>query len=87
MYKLYSNKLTHLKKISKRQYYNNLFNEHRDNKTETWKIINNLISKNKKASQQNIPETIANGKKKYNTNTEEFANLMNSHFTNENSLN
>ena len=47
LYKSYSNKLAHLKKISKRQYYNNLFNEHRDNKTETWKIISNLISKNK----------------------------------------
>ena len=82
MYKSYSNKLIHLKKISKCQYYDKLFNEHRDNKTETWKIINNLISKNKKSSQQNIPETIAIGKKKYKTNTEEFSNLMNNHFTN-----
>ena len=72
LYKSYSNKLTHLKKISKRHYYNNLFIEHRDNKTEKWKIINNLISKNKKSSQQTIAETIAIKKKKYKTNTKEF---------------
>ena len=82
LYKSYSNKLTHLKKISKFHFYNSLFNEHRDNKTETWKIIHNLISKNKRSSQQNIPETIAIAKNKYKTNTEEFANLINNHFPN-----
>ena len=38
------------------------------------KNINNLISKNKKSSQQTISETIAISKKNYKTNTEEFAN-------------
>ena len=63
LYKSYSNKLTHLKKISKRQYYNNLFNEHRNNKTETWKIksrLNKIFQKQLQLANRNIKLTLKN---------------------------
>ena len=71
-----------MKQISKQQYYNNLFNECNNDKLETWKIINTLISKTNKSSHNGIPEKILIDGKLYKTNTAEFVDEINDHFTN-----
>ena len=42
-YKKYSNKLNHLKTVSKKVYYCKQFNLHRNNLKATWKLIGTLI--------------------------------------------
>ena len=71
-----------MKQISKQQYYNNLLNECNNDKLETWKIINTLISKTNKSSHNGIPDKILIDRKFYKTNTAEFVDEINDHFTN-----
>ncbi len=46
-YKLYKNKLNHLIRIAKRNYYDSKFIMAKDNLKETWKLINEVINKRK----------------------------------------
>ena len=71
-----------MKQISKQQYYNNLFNECNNDKLVTWKIINTLISKTNKSSHNGIPQKNLIDGKLYKTNTAEFVDKINDHFTN-----
>ena len=47
-YKAYKNKLNHLIRIAKHSYYENKFDQAKDNLKETWRLINEVINKNKK---------------------------------------
>ena len=58
-YKTYCNKVTHLKRTSKIQYYNKLFNECNNNNSETWKLINTLITKKEKSTHKIIRDKIS----------------------------
>ena len=58
-YKTYCNKLSHLKKTSKVQYYNKLFNECNNNNSATWKLINTLITKKVKSTHKVISDKIS----------------------------
>ena len=44
-YKIYRNKLNHLIRISKRNYYDERFDSEKNNLRETWKLINEVINK------------------------------------------
>ena len=81
-YKTYCNKLTHLKRTSKIQYYNKLFNECNNNNSETWKLINTLITKKAKSAHKIIPDKISINEQLFKTNSNEFANVINDYFTN-----
>ena len=78
-YKAYKNKLNHLIGIAKQSYYDNKFEQAKDNLKETWRLINEVINKDKKIysppsflkSGDKIisdPLEIANGFCKYFTN-------------------
>ena len=52
-YKLYRNKINHLIRSSKNNYYNKIFNENKQNMKKTWIEINNILhKKNNKSSSQ-----------------------------------
>ena len=75
-YKKYRNKLTHVKEISKENYYRNLFCENND-PSQTWKHINEIIHKsNKKASLPNFLKT----KEKEIREPQNICNELNQHF-------
>ena len=54
-YKKYRNKLTHIKELAKRYYFENLFRNAR-NPSDTWKHINQLLRKS--IPKSSLPQTI-----------------------------
>ena len=75
-YKMFRNKLHHLIRISEKAYYASLIENNKQNLTKIWKIINNVIGKNKVA--------LINNRFKYNgtviTDKKDIANHFNSFF-------
>ena len=53
-YKAYKNRLEHLKRIAKKQYYTSQLNKYKDDPKQTWNIINSLI--NRKSTKSSLPE-------------------------------
>ena len=47
-YKTYQNKLTKIKTMSKKNYYEKILQNCNKNSSETWKVINDIIKQNKK---------------------------------------
>ena len=54
LYKLYRNKINHLLRLSKNTHYNHYFSKFKCNSKKFCNGINELISKQKKKTQQNI---------------------------------
>ena len=50
-YKVYRNKFNKIKRIAKKMYYSNKLNELKRNLRLTWKLINEIINKNKSRSE------------------------------------
>ena len=50
-YKVYRNKFNKIKRIAKKMYYSNKLNELNGNLRLTWKLINEIINKNKSRSE------------------------------------
>ena len=78
-YKLYRDKINHLIRASKKNYYKSYFTEHQHNTKKTWTGINELIGKRKKSTTTSI-SLIEN--KKNITNTKDVANIFNNYFVN-----
>lgn len=81
VYKKYLNKLTHIKYIAKRLYYENLVRESHGNSHKTWSIIGEIINY-KNNSKLKIPPTIEIGNQIHKTDSENFLNKLNEHFAN-----
>ena len=47
IYKTYRNKFNKIEKAAKKHYYNNKFNEHKGNLKYSWKLIKEILNKNK----------------------------------------
>ena len=76
-YKRYRNILTKLIRTSKKLHYSKVLNNAEGNLNSTWKVINELINKNK--SQTRTDSLNVNGKEI--TNPEDISNEFNSYFT------
>ena len=74
--------LTHLMKLAKQEYYSNLFKKYNNNSAKTWKTINDLVNFKKIPCKRSISSNSfkINGKE-YNAYSEDFANLLNNHFS------
>ena len=78
-YKLYKNKLNHLIRIAKRNYYDSKFIMAKNNRKETWKLINEVI--NKRKSRLSMPQSFySNGRSI--TDPTNIANEFCNYFTN-----
>ena len=77
-YKKYRNRLTNIIRISKKTYYSRKLEKAEGNLNETWKVINNIINRNKPHNKLN---SIKSNTKEI-TDPEEIAHTFNSFFTN-----
>ncbi len=50
LYVNYRNKLTNLIRVSKKNYFSNLLDDHKNNLKQTWKILNGLLGRDRKKS-------------------------------------
>ena len=78
-FKTYRNKLNHLTRKSKREYYHKQFESTKNNIRQTWKTINGIIGRCKSGSQQSTFKT-DDGKKV--TEPDEISNSFNDSFVN-----
>ena len=81
-YKTYCNKLNHLKRSLKHDYFQKQFEENKYNSRKTWAIINELIDGKSNKNCKKIPPTILLNEKTYQTDSSSFINLLNNYFTN-----
>ena len=78
-FKIYSNRLNHLKNINKKAYFCKKFELCKNNIKATWKIIGNLIKRKTKG--QTTPQRIVRNNKTY-TGNDDIADQFNKHFVN-----
>ena len=78
-YKRYANKLNIITSISKLRYYNNQFDQCKNNLKATWKIIGTLI---KRKSKRHLKQTRIIRNDVTYTNEYDIANQFNQHFVN-----
>ena len=78
-YKKYKNKLIHLLKTSKRNFYDTKFDNAKSNLKETWKILNEIINKRKTRSK--MPSSFVHNDQQI-IDPLEIANKFNEYFTN-----
>ena len=79
-YKKYLHKLTRLKQIAKKNYYQNELNKNKNNLSLQWKLINEIISHKK--YQRQIISVISDMHNKKITDKQAISNLLNNYFTN-----
>ena len=79
-FKFYRNKLNHLIKISKKNYYNKYFTSNRSNLKNTWKGIKEIIGF--KNGNSNLPSKIVTSENVELTNCKSIANEFNKFFAN-----
>ena len=73
-YKNYLNKLTRLKQVAKKNYYQNELNKHKNNLSKQWKLINEIISHKK--YQRQIINVILDINNEKITDTQAIFNLL-----------
>ena len=78
-YSRYRNKLNHLLRVSKKQYYHKQFDDNKDSVKGTWGIINNILGRNKPGRH---PDTIVT--EQYGPVTDDYlkADEFNNYFVN-----
>ena len=69
-----SYKLTRLKQVAKKNYYQNELNKHKNNLSQQWKLINEIISHKK--YHRHILNVISDINNKKITDTQAFSNLF-----------
>ena len=80
LYKVYRNKLTHLKEISKKMYYNDIINKAKHDSSLIWRVINDILKFKKKSSNCSI-EKLVNENGEIIQHPQEVAELFNQHFS------
>ena len=76
------NKLTHIKSLAKRCYYENLIKENQGNSYRTWSIIGELIDYKSKKRKSKMPTTMDIEGHTCNTSSEAFLNKLCEYFAN-----
>ena len=79
-YKVYRNKLTHIKEYAKRLYVKNLVNDNKCDTSSLWKIINKVIHL-KNVKKNNIPNKMYASKTESAQGPQAISNLFNTYFT------
>ena len=78
-YKLYRNKITSLTRQSKKNYYERYFEENINNSKETWRGINDIISRKAKSDKKPI-HRLVNSNSETICNPKEISNSLNTFF-------
>ena len=80
-YKMYRNKLIHLKNSAKKLYYQDIIRKNKQNTAKLWKTINNIFNVSKQCG-NNIPDTMTTGTEDYAYGNRCASNMLNNYFTN-----
>ena len=80
IYKTYRNKLTHLKDLSRQNYYKHLLIASEGKSSKIWTVINQLLSKNKRSTSSIVPPLKIDGK--LITDSKDISNAFAHHFSN-----
>ena len=78
-YKVYRNKLTHIKEYAKRLYIKNLVNDNKHDTSSFWKIINKIIHW-KNVKKNNIPNKMYASKSESAQGPQAISNMFNKYF-------
>ena len=78
-FKVYRNKLTHIKEYAKRLYIKNLVNDNKHDTSSLWKIINKIIHL-KNVKKNNIPNKMYASKSESAQGPQAISNLFNKYF-------
>ena len=78
-YKVYRNKLTHIKEYAKRLYIKNLVNDNKHDTSSLWKSINKIIHL-KNVKKNNIPNKMYASKSESAQGPQAISNLFNKYF-------
>ena len=79
-YKLYRNKLNHIKEYAKRLYIKDLVNDNKHDTSSLWKIIDKVIHQ-KNVKKNNIPNKMYASKSESAQGPQAISNLFNKYFT------
>jgi len=86
IYEKHLNKLTHIKYLAKRQNYENLIKNKRENSRETWSIVSTIIDYKNTKNKSKIPLTMEINNQVYDTNSDIFLNILRDYFASIGSL-
>ena len=81
-YKKYLNKLTHIKNIAKRSYYENLIKKNKRNPSQTWSITKDIIDFKNSTNKPKLPSTIMIRDEKIKTDSKNFLDIACEYFAN-----
>ena len=81
-YKKYLNKLTHIKNIAKRSYYENLIKKNKRNPFQTWSIIKDIIDFKNSTNKAKLSFTIMIRDEKIKTDSKNFLDIACEYFAN-----
>ena len=81
-YKKHLNKLTHIKNLAKRMYYEKQIKENHQDSSKTWKIIKEIINYQQSSRKSNLPSTITIDGQNYNASSKSFLNKLCEFFAN-----
>ena len=79
-YKSYKNKLAHLKELAKKMYYNNIFENNKNDNKKSWRVVNEILSNKHQINSNNVPPKITD---EHNRNHEDpiaISNVFNTYF-------
>ena len=71
-YKKYLNKLTHLKNISKRNYYESLITENQNSPHKSWSVINEIIDYKNGLHKSKLPSSMKIDDHTFSTDSQVF---------------
>ena len=81
-YKKYLNKLTHLKNISKRNYYESLITENQNSPNKSWSVINEIIDYENALHKSKLPSSMKIDDHTFSTDSQVFLEKMADYFAN-----
>ena len=82
LYKKYLNKLTHVKNLAKRNYYESIIKNNNKNPSQIWSVINNIVDYKNSASKGKFPSAITIENETVKTDSQKFLDKLCKYFAN-----
>ena len=82
LYKKYLNKLTHVKNLAKRNYYESIIKNNNKNPSQIWSVINEIVDYKNSASKDKFPSAITIENETVKTDSQKFLDKLCKYFAN-----
>ena len=80
LYKKYLNKLTHVKNLAKRNYYESIIKNNNKNSSQIWSVINEIVDYKNSASKGKFPSAITIENETVKTDSQKFLDKLCKYF-------